>query len=214
MNWEAWIKDTRDNELYRIVYMPDNKWWLAQNVKLANYGQQSVGTAYPECDKEECGRGYTPAETIGNWGGTNGFGANIQGICPSNWILPTIYQYADMFTAISGVNFTSYGNADCGGYYVNDANLVNMLKSKENLCSGSNDHYGWAAIKSRWHCSVSIDCELYRGALFDTTKIENVRFGHQHCTEANNTCTTLCYAWYPNIPEYNSPAPVRCLRQL
>jgi hypothetical protein len=32
-NWEAWIKDTRDDELYRIVYMPDNNWWLAQNEK-------------------------------------------------------------------------------------------------------------------------------------------------------------------------------------
>ena len=25
-NWEAWIQDTRDNELYRVVYMPDKKW--------------------------------------------------------------------------------------------------------------------------------------------------------------------------------------------
>ncbi|MDR2359525.1 MAG: hypothetical protein LBD87_06995, partial [Prevotellaceae bacterium] len=31
-NWEAWIKDERDNKLYKIIYMPDNKWWWAQNL--------------------------------------------------------------------------------------------------------------------------------------------------------------------------------------
>ncbi|MDR1895411.1 MAG: hypothetical protein LBR10_01305, partial [Prevotellaceae bacterium] len=59
-NWEAWIKDARDNELYRIVYMPDNKWWLAQNVKYA-----ATGDAHSGCDKEECGRRYTGAQASG-----------------------------------------------------------------------------------------------------------------------------------------------------
>ncbi|MDR3132557.1 MAG: hypothetical protein LBU42_00845 [Prevotellaceae bacterium] len=213
-NWEAWIKDTRDNELYRIVKMPDNKWWLAQNVKLASYAQTSVGTGYGECNKDECGRGYTPGEAIGAWGGSSGLGANIQGVCPSNWILPTIYQYGDMFTAISGINFTNYGDANCGGYYVNDATLVNRLKSIENTCSGSNDYYGWAAIKNTRHCSANVDCELYRCALLNSDQIQNVRFGHQHCSELNNTCTTLCYAWYPDLPQYRGPGTVRCFRQL
>ncbi|MDR3350219.1 MAG: hypothetical protein LBN98_01055 [Prevotellaceae bacterium] len=46
-NWEAWIKDTRDTELYRIFLMPDNKWWLAQNVKYAD-----VGAAISGCTKD------------------------------------------------------------------------------------------------------------------------------------------------------------------
>ncbi|MDR0694864.1 MAG: hypothetical protein LBF81_06165, partial [Prevotellaceae bacterium] len=50
-NWEAWIKDTRDNELYRIVFMPDNKWWLAQNVKLASYNASTIGSNITGCTK-------------------------------------------------------------------------------------------------------------------------------------------------------------------
>jgi uncharacterized protein (TIGR02145 family) len=32
-NWEAWIKDMRDNELYRIVKMPDGLWWTAEEMR-------------------------------------------------------------------------------------------------------------------------------------------------------------------------------------
>ncbi|MGL4364853.1 MAG: FISUMP domain-containing protein [Bacteroidales bacterium] len=31
-NWEAWILDKRDCHYYRAVYMPDERWWLAQNL--------------------------------------------------------------------------------------------------------------------------------------------------------------------------------------
>lgn len=31
-NWEAYIRDSRDEQVYRIVRMPDNKWWFAQNL--------------------------------------------------------------------------------------------------------------------------------------------------------------------------------------
>ncbi|MGL4908296.1 MAG: FISUMP domain-containing protein [Bacteroidales bacterium] len=31
-NWEAWIMDKRDCKIYRTVQMPDDRWWLAQNL--------------------------------------------------------------------------------------------------------------------------------------------------------------------------------------
>jgi uncharacterized protein (TIGR02145 family) len=31
-NWEAYIQDPRDCRIYRVVQMPDNKWWFAQNL--------------------------------------------------------------------------------------------------------------------------------------------------------------------------------------
>jgi len=31
-NWEAYIKDERDGKKYRIVKMPDGKWWMAENL--------------------------------------------------------------------------------------------------------------------------------------------------------------------------------------
>lgn len=31
-NLQAWIKDSRDGKTYRIVKMPDNRWWMAENL--------------------------------------------------------------------------------------------------------------------------------------------------------------------------------------
>ncbi|MDR0694470.1 MAG: hypothetical protein LBF81_04120 [Prevotellaceae bacterium] len=46
-NWEAWIKDARDNEPYRIVLMPDDKWWLAQNLRFTNGLSFQLASANP-----------------------------------------------------------------------------------------------------------------------------------------------------------------------
>ncbi|MDR3133141.1 MAG: hypothetical protein LBU42_03870 [Prevotellaceae bacterium] len=99
-NWEAWIKDSRDNELYRIVKMPDNKWWLAQNVKLASYNGSTVGAAISGCTKEECGRAYTWVQIYGNYGGSYGSTGTVQGICPPNWLLPLRSTYATLVSSI------------------------------------------------------------------------------------------------------------------
>jgi uncharacterized protein (TIGR02145 family) len=126
-NWEAWIKDTRDNELYRIVLMPDGNWWLAQNVKYASTGYTI--TEVSGCTKDKCGRWYTGAQSSGSWGGTSGYGENKQGICPSNWKLPVANTYSTLFSAISGT-----------------ASIVaQRLRAKNSGCSGGNDYYGWAS---------------------------------------------------------------------
>jgi hypothetical protein len=91
-NWEAWIKDSRDNELYRIVLMPDNKWWLAQNLKYAQTGTQPSW-----CTKDECGRYYTAAQARAS----SGTGANKQGVCPNNWVIPVYSNFQDILTAYS-----------------------------------------------------------------------------------------------------------------
>jgi uncharacterized protein (TIGR02145 family) len=85
-NWEAWIKDSRDEELYRIVFMPDNKWWLAQNVKYAGAGSSITVSG---CTKDKCGRWYSFVEPNASYfGGTSGVGKYIQGVCPNGWMLP------------------------------------------------------------------------------------------------------------------------------
>ena len=65
-NWEAWIKDSRDNEYYRIVLMPDNKWWLAQNVKYAGTGSANSNSG---CTQDNCGRLYTGAQMSNTYTG-------------------------------------------------------------------------------------------------------------------------------------------------
>jgi len=128
-NWQAWIRDSRDSELYRIVRMPDNKWWLAQNVKLARYNNVTVGIEL-DCTKDECGRAYTCTEIQAARGGTSGSSGNVQGICPNGWLLPLKGTCQTMYNAISSTAAT----------------VANALRSYNGPCTPVNDTYGWASI--------------------------------------------------------------------
>jgi uncharacterized protein (TIGR02145 family) len=68
-NWEAWIQDSRDNELYRIVFLPDNKWWTAEEIR---YDASATKQSY------KCPNGNKP--TIYN---------NPIVACPTGWSLPS-----------------------------------------------------------------------------------------------------------------------------
>jgi uncharacterized protein (TIGR02145 family) len=207
-NWEAWIKDIRDSELYRIVLMPDNTWWLAQNVKLASYNQKAIGSQYSHCNKDECGRGYTYAETIGSWGGTSGIGANIQGICSSGWHLPTIDEWKTMLKGIkNSISFTTYGGGTCGGYYFNDANVLLTIRTLNDACTNGNDHYGWANVKSR---NENAKADSWRPGFDQNTLDTWISIGHIHCN--GDACNYMSLA---NVPSQymSSRLPVRCRRQ-
>jgi uncharacterized protein (TIGR02145 family) len=123
-NWEAWIQDSRDNELYRIVLMPDNKWWLAQNVKYA-----ATGDAHSGCNKDQCGRYYTGAQASDSWGGSSGYGQGKQGVCPPGWIIPI------------GTEVTTLVNA-CGS---TNAEITAALRAHNSSCTPINDTYGFAS---------------------------------------------------------------------
>ena len=120
-NWEAWIKDVRDNELYRIVYMPDTKWWLAQNLKYAGVGTPSVG-----CTPDECGRGYTLANILGG----SSTGGNIQGICPAGWLLPVNSNWSALMNSIG-----------------DELTAVKAIRIPTSLCGESPNSFGFADIK-------------------------------------------------------------------
>jgi uncharacterized protein (TIGR02145 family) len=121
-NWEAWIKDTRDNEYYRIVLMPDNKWWLAQNVKYAGKGQ-----APNWCGKDECGRIYTTDEMRNGQSATG----NITGICPDGWLIPVVADMSNMVDSVraQGVRVTT-------------------LTTYHSVCGLVGDYFGWADLKN------------------------------------------------------------------
>jgi uncharacterized protein (TIGR02145 family) len=130
-NWEAWIKDTRDNELYRIVLMPDNNWWLAQNVKLASYGGSTKGSTISGCTAEECGRAYSWAQTYASYGGSSGSTTKVQGICPPGWLLPLRASY------------------DTLAKHIGDRTAVCAnLRSLNSSCTATPENkntYGWAS---------------------------------------------------------------------
>ena len=101
-NWEAWIKDTRDDELYRIVLMPDNKWWLADNIRYTK------GNTIGRCSNDDaarcatpCGRWYNPTEILDAsvWSTANP--SATRGICPVNWHIPSEAETKAMLTSLS-----------------------------------------------------------------------------------------------------------------
>ncbi|MDR2802654.1 MAG: hypothetical protein LBB31_05490, partial [Prevotellaceae bacterium] len=183
--WEAWIKDTRDSEYYRIVLMPDNKWWLAQNVKLASYGGSSVGAAISGCTKDECGRRYTCAQVYASSASTG----TVQGICPSGWLLPIRATYNTLASAIG-----------------NMATVCASLRTYDSSCSPISDSYGWSSRvgicnggKCPYPAWYTNDAGREDGFIIDINAATN---------------TKICNNYVVNAVGENEYPVVRCFRQL
>jgi hypothetical protein len=68
-NWEAYIIDARDNEMYRIIQFSDNSWWFAEDYR-GSYGYVlTCGTK----------RFYDPMNKAND--------------CPAGWRLPTLAEF-------------------------------------------------------------------------------------------------------------------------
>ena len=188
-NWEAWIKDSRDNKLYRIVLMPDNKWWLAQNVKLANYNSSTVGVAVSGCTNEDdCGRYYTSAQVYASYaGGTSGSSGNVQGICPPGWLLPVRATFSTLANSI--------GNA---------STACAALHSLDTKCTPTHNTYGWASAVAL----VNGSRNDYSSYWYTNDAGREDGFGVGDVTA--NSCTILRF----DNPGDNQAAVVRCFRQL
>jgi uncharacterized protein (TIGR02145 family) len=129
-NWQAYIKDSRDTEIYRIVLMPDGMWWLAQNVRYEGAGSEISG-----CSKENCGRWYTHTQMNGNYGGTGtGYGSNIQGVCPNGWVLPIDGTWTALAASLNATPKTA-------------ATFLTATTS----CCASNNTYAWASPVCKHH---------------------------------------------------------------
>ncbi|MDR1405907.1 MAG: hypothetical protein LBI89_01710 [Prevotellaceae bacterium] len=189
-NWEAWIKDTRDNGYYRIVYMPDNKWWLAQNVKLASYNSTEVGVAISGCNAEECGRAYSWEQVYASYaGGTSGSSGNVQGICPPGWSLPLRATFSTLATSI--------GSA---------AVVCSSLRALDSNCSPVNDTYGFASAKGVVNGAVN-----YPGSYWYTNDDGREDGFGIDC----NRGQAVCNAQTLNNPgDSGTRGAVRCYRQL
>jgi hypothetical protein len=75
-NWEAWIKDPRDGELYRIVQFSDDVWWWAED-----YRNKSISGYRITCkDLSNYDLNYySPKDERSNY-------------CPTGWTLPTVSE--------------------------------------------------------------------------------------------------------------------------
>jgi uncharacterized protein (TIGR02145 family) len=160
-NWEAYIKDKRDDKRYRIVKMPDNNWWLAQNVKYA------VGLAINGCTEDECGRAYTWAQVYAQYdGGSYGSSGTVTGVCPPGWHLPVRSTYNSLISSI--------GSADT---------VIVRLRPVNFSCSvAASDYYGWASIYP------TAGDRIYDGACYYTNDAgrEDGLWIYCHATGTNN----------------------------
>jgi hypothetical protein len=88
-NWEAYIKDSRDHQIYRITQFSDNSWWFADDLAIAD---KSVGTCngkryYLGNNKPDCPAGWqlpTTSQIINKWNASNAdpnYGAPLEAGC-------------------------------------------------------------------------------------------------------------------------------------
>ncbi|MDR3132614.1 MAG: hypothetical protein LBU42_01145 [Prevotellaceae bacterium] len=60
-NWEAYIKDSRDDQIYRITQFSDNTWWFAEYLAIADKRVAVCGgkSLYLGTNKPSCPTGWT-----------------------------------------------------------------------------------------------------------------------------------------------------------
>ena len=88
-NWEAYIKDSRDNTIYRITQFSDNSWWMAEDMTNAD-------------------------KRISTCGGFSWYSTRNKPACPNGWSLPTISQLVNRFTSL---NDTYGADLICGSFH-------------------------------------------------------------------------------------------------
>ncbi|MDR0693727.1 MAG: hypothetical protein LBF81_00295 [Prevotellaceae bacterium] len=183
-NWEAWIKDTRDDNSYRIVLMPDNNWWLAQNVKYAH-----VGSAISGCTEDECGKKYTCEQTYASYaGGTSGESGNVQGICPPGWLLPIQENYHSLFDAIT------------------PANVSQSLRALKAACEPRPDVYGFASVYAIINGNISKYDGWYCN---DRGREDAINLDYKIHVSYDQTCGEVQF----DDPGECQPCVIRCMRE-
>jgi uncharacterized protein (TIGR02145 family) len=181
-NWEAWIKDTRDNKYYRIVYMPDTKWWLAQNLKYASGGELKSG-----CSEDSCGRFYLASALY------NGkYTANTQYNCPAGWVLPSSDQWSKLASSIN-TSLTV---------------VFRDLRSLQAPCTPITDNYGWAAKGRCPLLSEPNDGDTWFAVKTNSGDWASIDQGGGNSLTCNNTS----YWLHDAGTMYDKRMAVRCIR--
>jgi uncharacterized protein (TIGR02145 family) len=184
------LTDDRDQKTYKVKYMPDNRWWMVQDLafgekcektswqKLTTAGNiTNNGTYYGDCVKKSYGgAGYTYNGTAAmNYGvtpatytcsgtsngATSGAPATCIGICPAGWHLPTIEEWQAWYTAM-----TSYSGCTQTSCAVKFAEIFPLDFDSGSTSSGAGTETGyWTSSKTNWY--IRQDDSLYGPILFD-----------------------------------------------
>ncbi len=99
-NWEAWIQDVRDNKIYRIVQMPDGRWWMADNLDYR-------GSNY--CCYQNV------AENCSLYGALYTSNPSPTNACPTNWVIPDVNIINNLKTNIGATVAKDIASTTRGG---------------------------------------------------------------------------------------------------
>ncbi|MDR0582484.1 MAG: hypothetical protein LBG31_05940 [Prevotellaceae bacterium] len=168
-NWEAHIKDSRDSRLYRIVLMPDQKWYMAQNLNYRGVTYYCYGNNSSNCN-----------ETNGVWYQNPPVTSTL---CPSGWSLPSCQNWTNLISNYNMTNAT-LKSTTCSGVdtYGMRAMCVGLYSSNVGgwIYQGQCDR--WivpATYQSALHIynygSYTITCECSHGGCTSNTDYDTVR---------------------------------------
>ncbi len=140
-NWEAWIKDCRDGEFYRIVQFPNGDWWFADNLRWVSPSNISSNS----CIVGNCyfGRRY------GSWLAGAAASANavssIQGVCPIGWLIPSPTQAGNLAKCAGGnCNSPSVPGGTAIAQALSSINGQQRFDTDGARCTSANNFWGFA----------------------------------------------------------------------
>ncbi|MDR1680338.1 MAG: hypothetical protein LBS12_00930, partial [Prevotellaceae bacterium] len=104
-NWEAYVKDSRDNKVYRIIQMPDCHWYFGQKLDYRD-------GAYDFCYQNNA----SYCDTYGVIYSVAAVTSTTDG-CPTNWAVPTHAQWEGLVNSIAGgpTNWAAFWPVSGGG---------------------------------------------------------------------------------------------------
>jgi hypothetical protein len=176
-NWEAWIKDTRDNQLYRIVQMSTGTWWMAQDLMWDGKPNPTAtsytvrGTARSCGAYLGCGRTYNAVAT-----GAGAFAGNAStrresDVCPQNWLIPSTNELCPIAT-YEGTTSPYLSAAEFGGPDTYGLSLFCCARGGYNCGTSHTNLIGSTEGGYRFYRSLTGDRPLGYGEC--TTQIINM----------------------------------------
>jgi uncharacterized protein (TIGR02145 family) len=150
-NWEAWIKDSRDNQYYRIINMPDNKWWMGQNLNYRGVSYACYGGNAANCN-----------ETNGAWYHYPTFYQSTT-ICPSGWHIPSMTEWTGINLGQTGRDMTaiSKGGNDSYGWTAQMAGIYYVPQNHGWMRGGETDSYISTHLKQGARVDVAVGFDRF-----------------------------------------------------
>jgi uncharacterized protein (TIGR02145 family) len=128
--WEGWIQDGRDCKFYRVVQMPDKKWWMAQNLAAEQEDQADRNDMIPRFPPQTSTLRF-PGDTIPLANDNDTVSStlvnretgllydNLSAVnigCPQGWELPDYVTWKVMFDSVKNTKSPEGGDVNESQY--------------------------------------------------------------------------------------------------